>query len=164
MLQKNVRLYKWSIVFITCDFLFLFQKWIQISLSNGPPDQNVVLGKRFGYILSSEMRHYKILRSASKFLKKLDLGWLTWTQQIWRCFKYLSPGQVINLYKPINKVAPRKGSAGHVIWKIYIYPYLNLSFHWLKTIQWIIKRKHLTMMPIFQKDSHSLKAAASIRF
>ena len=63
-----------ALSYITCDFLFLFQKQIQISLSNGPLDQNVILGKCFGYILSSEMRHYKILRSASKFLKKLDWG------------------------------------------------------------------------------------------
>ena len=58
-----------ALSYITYDFLFFFQKRIQISLSNGPPDQNVILGKRFGYILSSEMRHYKILRSASKFKK-----------------------------------------------------------------------------------------------
>ena len=52
-----------ALSYITYDFLFFFQKQIQISVSNGPPDQNIVLGKHFGYILSSEMKHFKILRS-----------------------------------------------------------------------------------------------------
>ena len=46
-----------ALSYITYDFLFLFQKRIQISFSNGPTDQNIVLGKHFSYILSSEMRH-----------------------------------------------------------------------------------------------------------
>ena len=58
-----------ALSYITYNFLFLFQKLIQISLSNDPLDQNIVLGKHFGYILSSEMRHFKILRLASKFKK-----------------------------------------------------------------------------------------------
>ena len=56
-----------ALSYITYDFPFFFQKQIQISLSNGPLDQKIVLGKHFGYILSSEMKHFKILRSASKF-------------------------------------------------------------------------------------------------